>query len=77
MSIQSIQQMHLRKITVISRITLRVHFSLGIAKFDTLPNPLLTLGTIIQTNINYNIYNNSCLLQQFLASFVEKFSVNK
>ena len=29
-------QMHLRKITVISRITLRAHFSLGIVKFDTL-----------------------------------------
>jgi len=30
--------MRLRKITVISGITLRAHFSLGIAKFDTLPN---------------------------------------
>ena len=33
-------QMRLRKITVISRITLRAHFSLGIAKFDTLPKLL-------------------------------------
>ena len=32
------QLMRLRKITVISGITLRAHFSLGIAKFDTLPN---------------------------------------
>jgi len=41
------QQMCLQKITVISRITLRVHFLLGIAKFDTLPNhyKLLLLHT--------------------------------
>ena len=37
MSIRSNQhQMRLRKITVISGITLWAHFSLGIAKFDTL-----------------------------------------
>jgi len=34
------QQMRLHKITVISGITLWAHFSLGIVKFDTLPNPL-------------------------------------
>ena len=39
------QQMHLHKITVISGITLRAHFSLGIAKFDTLPKLLRTLDT--------------------------------
>ena len=38
-SIRSNQhQMRLRKITVISEITLRAHFSLGIVKFDTLDN---------------------------------------
>ena len=31
-------QMCLRKITVISGITLQAHFSQGIPKFDTLPN---------------------------------------
>ena len=36
--------MRLRKISVISVITLRAHFSQGIAKFDTLPNLLLTLA---------------------------------
>ena len=36
--------MRLRKITVISGITLRAHFSLGIVKIDTLSNLLLTLG---------------------------------
>ena len=35
--------MRLRKITVISGITLRAHFSLGMARFDTLSNLLLTL----------------------------------
>ena len=44
-SIQSRQQTtHLHKITVISVITLRAHFSQGIARLDTLPNLLLTLG---------------------------------
>ena len=38
--------MRLRKITVVSVITLRAHFSQGIAKFDTLPNLLLTLDMI-------------------------------
>ena len=36
--------MRLRKITVVSVITLQAHFSRGIANFDTLPNLLLTLG---------------------------------
>ena len=38
--------MRLHKITVISVITLRARFSQGIAKFDTLPNLLLTLSYI-------------------------------
>ena len=38
--------MHLRKITIISGITLWAHFSQGIVKFDTLPNLLLTLDSI-------------------------------
>ena len=38
--------MRLCKITVISVITLRAHFSQGIAKFDTLPNLLLTLDAM-------------------------------
>ena len=49
--IQATQMCHftainLRKITVISRITLRAHFSLDIAQFDTLSNLLLTLDGI-------------------------------
>ena len=36
--------MCLRKITVISVITLWAHFLQGVVKFDTLPKPLLTLG---------------------------------
>ena len=36
--------MRLHKITVISVINLWAHFSQGIAKLDTLPNLLLTLG---------------------------------
>ena len=38
--------MYLRKITAVSVITLRAHFSQGIVKFDTLPNLLLTLDNI-------------------------------
>ena len=44
--------MRLCKITVISIITLRAHFSQGIAKFGILPNLLLTLG-ISSTYIQY------------------------
>ena len=39
--------MRLRKITIISVITLWAHFSQGIAKFDTLPNLLLTLDIMV------------------------------
>ena len=47
MSIRTNQQLtRLRKITVISGITLRAHFLLGIVKFDTLYNLLLTLDII-------------------------------
>ena len=48
-SIRTNQQLtRLRKITVISGITLRAHFSLGIVKFDTLSNLLLTLANMIK-----------------------------
>ena len=43
--------MRLRKITVVSVITLRAHFSQGIAKFDTLPNPLLTLANSLPSSL--------------------------
>ena len=38
--------MDLCKITVVSEISLRAHFSLGIAKFDTLSNLSLTFVII-------------------------------
>ena len=45
MLIRSNQQLiRLYKITVISRITLQAHVSLGIVKFDTLSNLLLILA---------------------------------
>jgi len=49
--------MRLHKITVISGITLRAHFSLGIAKFNTLPNhyKLLVLWILIIIG-SYNTY---------------------
>ena len=54
MSIRTNQQLaRLRKITVISGITLRAHFSLGIVKFNTLSNLLLTLGaTYVLTSLS-------------------------
>ena len=49
--------MRLRKITVISVITLQAHFSQGIAKFATLPNLLLTLGITVNNLIRTYMIN--------------------
>ena len=53
--------MRLRKITVISVITLRAHFSHGIAKLDTLPNLLLTLDIIYYSKcgVSLDAYDDS------------------
>ena len=47
--------MRLRKITVVSVITLRAQ---GIAKFDTLPNLLLTLDYTHTLNANKKLTNS-------------------
>ena len=47
--------MHLRKITVVSVIVLHAHFSLGIAKFDTLSNLSLAFVNNMLLLSNYKI----------------------
>ena len=66
------QLMCLHKITVVSGMALRAHFSLGIAKFDTLSNLSLTFVKVPIFMSNYKITQSAILNIKLLNTLIKQ-----
>ena len=66
------QLMCLHKITVVSGMALWAHFSLGIAKFDTLSNLSLTFVKIPIFMSNYKITQSAILNIKLLTTLIKQ-----